>query len=344
MKRRLWVILTALVLIGVFAFVVTGCGGGGAQDTADKDKETKVIEMKFSHVVAEKTPKGQAALKFAELIEQKSGGTMKVSVFPSSSLFGDNEELEALLSNNVQFIAPSVTKLIKYNQSFQLVDMPFLFASDQAAYNWYKSEMGEKLLHSLEPKGMLGLAWWPNGSKHFINGVRPLKTPADFKNLKFRVQSGGLLVDQFEALGAGAQPMPFSECYQALQNKTVDGTENTFNNIDTQKYAEVQKYLTVSAHGRLDYVVLTNTTFWNSLTDDQKKIITDAMAEATDYAIKLADELNAKSFETLKNSGLEVYNLTDADRKAFEEALKPVYDKYVPIIGQEYIDSAKAAK
>lgn len=341
MKRRLWVVITAVLMIGLFSFVVTGCGGGDSDQTG---KDGKVIEMKFAHVVAEKTPKGQAALEFARLVEEKSGGTMKVAVFPSSSLFGDNEELEAVLSNNVQFIAPSVTKLIKYNPSFQLVDMPFLFASDQAAYNWYKSDMGEKLLHSLEPKGMLGLAWWPNGSKHFINANRPLKTPADFNNLKFRVQSGGLLVDQFEALKAGAQPMPFSECYQALQNKTVDGTENTFNNIDTQKYAEVQKYLTVSAHGRLDYVTLTNTTFWNSLTDEQKTIISESMAEATDYAIKLADELGAKSFETLKNSGLEVYELTDADREAFRKVLQPVYDKYTDTIGREYVETAQAAK
>ncbi|MEW6727224.1 TRAP transporter substrate-binding protein [Desulforudis sp. 1088] len=347
MKRRTWTIIMALMLLAVFAFVVTGCGGGdkdqpGTADKADKDKK---VVIKFSHVVADKTPKGQAALKFKELVEAKSNGTMEVQVFPSSSLYGDKEELEALLTNNVQIIAPSVTKLVKYNPSFQIIDMPFLFASDQAAYNWFKSEYGQKLLHSLEDKGMLGLAWWPNGAKHFINGKHPLKTPADFANLKFRVQSGGLLVDQFEALGASAQPIPFSECYQALQNGTVDGTENTFNNIDTQKYAEVQKYLTVSAHGRLDYVVLTNTTFWNGLTDEQKKIIEEAMAEATEFATQLADKLNAESYENLKNSGkLDVYELTAEDKAKFEAALKPVYDKYVPIIGKEYIDSAKAAK
>ncbi|SFG46329.1 C4-dicarboxylate-binding protein DctP [Desulfotomaculum arcticum] len=336
--KKLTLFLTAVIAL---ALITSGCGGskeGASEQGEQKDK----IVVKFTHVVAESTPKGQAALKFKEVLEEKSGGQFEVQVYPSSQLYGDKEEQEQLLANNVQFIAPSVTKLITFNPSFQLVDMPFLFKDNNAAYKFFDGEQGQKLLKSLEPNGILGLAWWANGMKQFTDSKHPLKSPEDFKGLKFRTQSGGVLDEQFKALGAGSQTLAFAEVYQALQNGTVDGQENTFNNIDTQKYVEVQKYLTISNHGRLDYVVLTNTTFWSSLTPEQQQMVTEAMNEATAYERQLADELDATSFENIKNSGkVEIYELTDEDRAKFIEALKPLYDKYAESIGQEYIDAAR---
>jgi len=340
MKKGVKLIL-CLLLLGALALALTGCGGKDTKATGSD----KALEIKFSHVVAEATPKGKAALKFKELVEKNSNGKIKVSVFPSSSLYGDKEELEQLKADNVQFIAPSVTKLVGFQPPFQLVDMPFLFKSDQAAYNFYDSAMGQKLLKSLEPQGMLGLAWWPNGAKHFTNSKRPLKSPDDFKGLKFRTQSGGVLDAQFKALGSGSQTMAFAEVYTALNNKTVDGQENTFNNIDTQNYQDVQKYMTVSTHGRLDYVVLTNTKFWNGLSAENKKIIEDAMKESTKYERQLADEENAKSFEKLKNSGkMEIYTLTDEEKEKFVKALEPVYNDYSEKVGKDYIEAARNSK
>ncbi|MCL4441654.1 MAG: TRAP transporter substrate-binding protein [Firmicutes bacterium] len=334
-KRALFFLLGAVL-------VLTAAGCGGSKDDAKKTTAKKV-SVKFSHVVAESTPKGQGALKFKELLEKS--GQFEVQVFPSSQLYGDKEELEALRANNVQLIAPSVTKLVGFVPAFQLVDMPFLFKNDQAAYSFYNGPKGQELMNTLKPHGMLGLGWWPNGSKHFTNSKRPLKTPDDFKGLKFRTQSGGVLDEQFKALGAGSQTMAFGEVYQALNSKAVDGQENTFNNIDTQKYIEVQKYMTISSHGRLDYVVITNTKFWDSLTPEQQKIFTDAMKEATKYATKLADDLNAQSFEKLKGSGkMEIYTLTDADREKFVKAMQPVYDKYADKIGKDYIEAARNSK
>lgn len=336
MNKRILRMAGFMLLAAFLMLAAAGCGG---KEDAQKADGKKVI--KFAHVVADTTPKGQAAIKFKDLLEERSNGQFEVQVFPSSSLYGDKEELEALVADNVQFIAPSVTKLVGLVPAFQLVDMPFLFKSDQAAYNFYDGPKGQELMKSLEPKGMLGMAWWPNGAKHFTNSKKPLKTPDDFKGLKFRTQSGGVLDEQFKALGSGSQTIAFGEVYQALNNKTVDGQENTFNNIDTQKYAEVQKYLTVSGHGRLDYVVLTNTKFWNSLTAEQQKLISECLKEATVFERELADNLNVKSMETLKNSGkLEFYTLTEEDRQAFIKALKPVYDKYTDVIGKDYIEAA----
>lgn len=342
MTKKHWKMILFTLLSGLLVFALTGCGGG--KDSKSGSGEKKLV-IKFSHVVAEATPKGKAALKFKELVEQKSNKQIEVQVYPSSSLYGDKEELEQLKANNVQFIAPSVTKLVGFQPAFQLVDMPFLFKDDQAAYNFYDGPSGQKLMKSLEPQGMLGLAWWPNGAKHFTNSKRPLKSPDDFKGIKFRTQSGGVLDAQFKALGSGSQTLAFAEVYTALNNKTVDGQENTFNNIDTQNYQDVQKYMTVSHHGRLDYVVLTNTVFWNGLSPENKKILEDAMKEATAYERKLADEENAKSFEKLKNSGkMEIYTLTSEDREKFIKALEPVYQAYTDKIGKEYIEAAKNSK
>lgn len=332
-------VVALVAMLTLLLVAVTGCGGS-KETTGDAAKK---ISVKFSHVVAETTPKGQAAIKFKQELEKS--GQFEVQVYPSSQLYGDKEELEALKANNVQLIAPSVTKLVGFVPAFQLVDMPFLFSSDKAAYNFYDGPMGEKLLKTLEPQGMLGLGWWPNGSKHFTNSKKPLKTPEDFKGLKFRTQSGGVLDEQFKALGAGSQTLAFGEVYQALNNKAVDGQENTFNNIDTQKYQEVQKFMTVSSHGRLDYVVLVNAKFYNELTADQKKLFDDAMEVANKYERQLADELNASSFEKLKSGGkMEFYTLTDADRAAFVKALEPVYAKYETIIGKDYLDAARNSK
>lgn len=340
MRKRFLSLVLCLLLASAVALVAVGCGGG-SEKAGDGEKQEK-ITVKFTHVVAESTPKGQAALKFKEILEEKSGGLFEVQVYPSSSLYGDKEEQEQLLANNVQFIAPSVTKLVTFNPSFQLVDLPFLFKDKAQFYRFCDGEAGQELLQSLEPHGILGMAWWANGFKHFSNSKRVLASPDDFKGLKFRTQSGGVLDEQFKALGAGSQTLAFAEVYQALANGTVDGQENTFNNIDTQKYVEVQKYLTISNHGRLDYVVLTNTTFWSALTAEQQQMVQEAMAEATEFERQLADELDEASFENIKNSGkVEIKELTDEERAKFVEALEPLYAKYGADIGEKYIEAAR---
>lgn len=328
------------------AFAAIGCGTSskeGAGSGAGKDTGEKIV-LKFSHVVTDESPKGKAAKKFAELVKEKTNGRVEVQVFPSSSLYGDKEEMEALQANNVQMIAPSMTKLVGFVPSFQIVDMPFLFASDKAATDFWAGEAGQKMFKTLEPQGILGLAMWPNGFKQFTDNARPLVTPADFNGLKFRTQAGKVLEAQFKALGAGAATIPFGETYTALQQKTVDGQENTFNNIDTQKYAEVQKYLTVSNHGRIDYAVLVNAQFWNGLPEDVRGQVSDALKEATNYEVQLSDELNKKSFDTLKAAGMQVTELTPEQRQAFIDAFKPVYDQFASVIGQDYLDAARALK
>lgn len=339
MKSKL---LVLLALAGLLIFTLAGCGGGDRAEDNGSSEQSEKITIKFSHVTTNDSPKGQAALYFKELVEERSGGRIEVEVFPSSQLYGDAEELEALIANNVQIIAPSATKLVGFNPSFQIFDLPFLFKNNEAVYEFFNHpEGGQKLLGSLKNNGMLGLAFWPNGFKQFTDSKRPLTSPEDFQGLKFRTQTGQVLSAQMEALGAGAQAMPFAEVYTALQQGTVDGQENTFNNIDTQSYVEVQDYLTVSNHGRIDYVVLTNAKFWDSLPEDLKTIVSESMNDATQKAVELAEDLDKKSFDNIKNSGkVEIHELTDEERKLFQETMQPVWDKFASNIGHDLIDVA----
>ncbi|XOB98727.1 TRAP transporter substrate-binding protein [Deinococcota bacterium DY0809b] len=303
----------------------------------------KPVTIKFSFVTTLNTPKGKAAQAFKEYVEKASGGAMKVELYPSSQLYKDNAEgLNALIFNNIQLLVPSATKLKGYNPAFQFVDMPYLFRDNDHFKKFTQSDAAQKLLTSLEKAGLVGLGFWPNGFKHFTAN-KPLRRPADFKGLKFRTQTSGVLEAQMKALGATAVPLAFSEVYQALQQGVVDGQENTLSNIYTQRYYEVQKYLSLTGHGRLDYVVITNKIFLNSLDPEQKKIFMDGIAHANDVAFEEAVKLNADALNKLSEL-MEVVKLSPEDRAAMEAAMKPVYDEYGPKVGWDLINAIKALK
>ena len=207
------------------------------------------IVVKFSHVVAEATPKGQGALKFKEVAEKLLPGKVEVQVFPSSQLFGDAKEMEALLLGDVQFIAPSLSKFARYTKKLQVFDLPFLFDDIDAVDRFQKSPQGVALLDSMKSKGIKGLGYWHNGMKQLSSNKDKLQRPEDVKGLKYRIQSSDVLEAQFRAVGANPQKMAFSEVYQALQTGVVDGQENTWSNIYSQKFHEVQKTIAVTNHG-----------------------------------------------------------------------------------------------
>ncbi|MDB5906704.1 MAG: C4-dicarboxylate transporter, partial [Massilia sp.] len=213
------------------------------------------IVIKFSHVVATDTPKGQAAERFKELAEKNTKGRVKVEVYPNSQLYKDKEELEALQLGAVQMLAPSLAKFGPLGaKEFEVFDLPYIFPTKNSLYAVTEGPIGKSLLAKLEPKGITGLAFWDNGFK-VMSANKPLHTPADFRGLKMRIQSSKVLDAQMRALGANPQVLAFSEVYQALQTGVVDGTENPPSNMYTQKMHEVQKHVTMSNHGYLGYAV-----------------------------------------------------------------------------------------
>ena len=297
------------------------------------------IIIKFSHVVANETPKGKGALKFKELAEKYTAGKVKVEVYPNSQLFKDKEEIEALQLGSVQMLAPSTAKFAPLGaKEFEALDLPWLFKDDASYDKAMKGPVGKWLFKKLEAKGITGLAFWTNGF-HMTSANRPLLMPADFQGLKVRI-SGSKIADRyFRDLGAIPQIMAFSEVYQALQTGVVDSCENTPSNYLTQKFYEVQSDITVSNHAHLQYAVIVNTKFWNGLPADIRKELDKAMDEATDYTNDIAAKENADALDKIKKSGkTTLHYLTDAQRKAWQTAMRPTYKWAKGRVGGEVLD------
>lgn len=301
------------------------------------------IVIKFSHVVAEHTPKGQGALLFKQLAEERLAGKVKVEVYPNSSLFGDGKEMEALLLGDVQIIAPSLAKFEHYSKPIQIFDLPFLFDDMAAVDRFQASPAGQGLLSSMEDKGITGLGYWHNGLKQ-LSANKPLHEPKDARGLKFRVQASQVLEGQFKAVRANPRKMSFAEVYQGLQTGVVNGAENPYSNIYSQKMHEVQKYITESNHGLLDYMVITNTKFWTGLPDDVRTELRKIMDEVSVEVNKQAEALNQGDKQRiLEAKTTEIITLSDEERAKWREAMKPVWKKFEGEIGAELIKAAEAA-
>ena len=255
------------------------------------------IVIKFSHVVASDTPKGKAADKFKELAEKYTDGKVKVEVYPNSTLYKDKEELEALQLGAVQMLAPSNSKFGPIGiREFEVFDLPYILPDLKTLRKVTDGPLGTRLLKLLDNKGMTGLAYWDNGFKQ-MSANKKLLAPSDYKGLKFRIQSSKVLEAQFRSLGAIPQVMAFSEVYQALQTGVVDGQENTWSNIYTQKMHEVQKYATVTNHGYIGYVVVVNKKFWDGLPPDVRAACEKAMKEATEFGNSQSAKENDDALE-----------------------------------------------
>jgi C4-dicarboxylate-binding protein DctP len=301
------------------------------------------VIIKFSHVVAEQTPKGQGALLFKKLVEERLPGKVKVEVYPNSSLFGDGKEMEALLLGDVQMIAPSLAKFEQYTKTVQLFDLPFLFDDISAVDRFQLSPEGQKLLKSMESKNITGLAYWHNGMKQ-LSANKPLREPKDARGLKFRVQASAVLEEQFKAVNANPRKMSFAEVYQGLQTGVVNGAENPYSNIYSQKMHEVQKYITESNHGLLDYMLITNTKFWNGLPPDVRSELDKILVEVTAHVNKEAAQLNQNDKQRILDAKTtEIITLTPEERNAWRDKMKPVWKKFEGDIGADLIQAAEAS-
>ncbi len=301
------------------------------------------IVIKYSHVVAENTPKGQSANKFKELAEQRLPGKVVVEVFPNSQLFDDDKVMEAMLLGDVQLAAPSLSKFEAYTRKLQIFDLPFLFNDIAAVDRFQQGPAGQALMQSMEKKGVVGLGYIHNGMKQ-LSAHNPLRVPQDAAGKKFRIQASDVLQAQFEALKAVPVKKPFSEVFTLLQTRAIDGQENTWSNMYSQKFFEVQEYITESNHGVLDYMVVTSDEFWNGLPDDIRKEIKAALDESIVYGNKIANDLNEQDKQKIIASGRsEVVYLTPEERAKWVEVMKPVWAKFEKDIGKDIIEAAVAS-
>lgn len=306
--------------------------------TGPASAQSPVI-IKFSHVVATDTPKGKASEKFKELAEKYTGGKVKIEVYPNSTLYKDKEELEALQLGSVQMLAPSNSKFGPLGiREFEVFDLPYILPDLKTLRKVTEGPLGLRLLKLLDSKGITGLAYWDNGFKQ-MSANKKLVVPADYQGVKFRIQSSRVLQAQFKALSSLPQVMAFSEVYQALQTGVVDGQENTWSNIYTQKMHEVQKYITETNHGYIGYVVIVNKKFWDDLPADIRDQLTKAMKEATDFNNTQSQKENDDALAEIRKSGKsEIIKLTPEQDEAMRKAMEPVYKDAAGRVGQPLID------
>ena len=302
------------------------------------------VVIKFSHVVAQNTPKGQAADYFKKIAEERTKGAVKIEVYPNSQLYKDKEEMEALQLGAVQMLAPSLAKFGPLGvKEFELFDLPFIFDNYQELHKVTQGPVGAKLLKKLEPKGILGLAYWDNGFK-VMSANKPLKSTDDFKGQKMRIQSSKVLESQMRAVGAIPQTMAFSEVYQALQTGVVNGTENPPSNLYTQKMHEVQKYVTLSDHGYLGYAVIVNKKFWEGLPANIRTTLEQCMKDATKFANDVAKKDNDEALAAVKKSGRSQFvTLTPQERAAWKKAMDKAHKEHTGRIGADIIKEVYAA-
>ncbi|KAF0219691.1 MAG: C4-dicarboxylate-binding protein [Rhodospirillaceae bacterium] len=321
--------------------LVAGVVASGSALAADP------IVIKFSHVVAPDTPKGKAAEMFKKLAEERTKGAVKVEVYPNSQLYKDKEEMEALQLGAVQMLAPSLAKFGPLGvKEFEVFDLPYIFPSKEVLRAVTDGPVGQGLLKKLETKGIRGLAYWDNGFK-VLSANKPIKTPADLKGVKLRIQSSKVLDAQMRALGALPQSMAFSEVYQALQTGVVDGTENPPSNMYTQKMHEVQKHATVTNHGYLGYAVIVNKKFWDGLPADTRAVLEGAMNEASRFANAIAQTENDDALAAMKASGkTEFHQPSKEELEGWRKALLPVHAEMESRVGKDIIQAvyAEAAK
>ncbi|MGH1413365.1 MAG: DctP family TRAP transporter solute-binding subunit [Pelagimonas sp.] len=312
-------------------------GATGAMAACDEGE----IVIKFSHVTnTDKHPKGIAASLLEQRVNDEMNGKACLEVFPNSTLYNDNQVLEAMLNGDVQLAAPSLSKFEQFTKTFRLFDLPFMFKNMDAVNAFQNSETGQAMKESMTRRGLLGLGFWHNGMKQ-MSANKPLESPTDAEGLKFRVQNSEVLKAQMAALGGSPQPMAFSEVYGALQTGVVDGQENTWSNIYGKKFFEVQDGVTETNHGIIDYLLVTSTDFWDSLPDDVRDQLATIIDEVTETRNGEAYTVNQAAKQAVIDAGGVVRELDAAQREAWVATMMPVWDQFKDDVGQENIDAAQ---
>ncbi len=321
------------------ALSVTAASGAFAASDACDDGE---MVIKFSHVTnTDRHPKGIAASLLQERVNEEMDGKACMEVFPNSTLYNDDQVLEAMLQGDVQLAAPSLSKFEQFTKKFRIFDLPFMFKNIEAVNEFQASETGQAMKESMVRRGLLGLAFWHNGMKQ-MSANKPLLEPSDAEGLKFRVQNSDVLKAQMAALGGSPQPMAFSEVYGALQTGVVDGQENTWSNIYGQKFFEVQDGITETNHGILDYMLVTSTEWWDSLEPEVRDQLATIIQEVTETRNAESYKVNQEAKQAIIDAGGTVRTLDEEQRAKWVEAMKPVWEQFTDDVGQENIDAAQA--
>jgi|TARA_B100001939_G_scaffold143465_2_gene124208 C4-dicarboxylate-binding protein DctP len=319
----------------VFGVALTSGSAFAACDSGE-------VVIKFAHVTnTDKHPKGIAASLLAERVNTEMNGKACMEVFPNSTLYNDDQVLEAMLQGDVQLAAPSLSKFETFTKVFRIFDLPFMFKNISAVDQFQNSETGQAMKSSMVKRGLQGLAFWHNGMKQ-MSANKALTLPTDAAGLKFRVQPSDVIKAQMEAIGVSPQAMAFSEVYGALQQGVVDGQENTWSNIYGQKFFEVQDGTTETNHGIIDYMVVASVDWLDSLDAGTRDQFLTILTEVTESRNAAVGEVDAQARQAILDAGGVIRELSAEQRQAWVDAMMPVWSKFVGDVGQGNIDAAQA--
>lgn len=332
MLRRFHRALLGLALPA--ALLLAGAGQAAAEIGSHR--------IKFAAQNQKGHPQVMGMEKFAELVEQKSGGKISVKLFPGGTLGGDIQTISALQGGTIEMSVMNAGLLSGNVKEFAVVDLPFLFAKPEEADAIMDGPIGQRLAGMLPEKGLVGLAYWELGFRNLTNNRRPVTKAEDIAGLKIRTLQSPIFIDTFNALGANAVPLPFPELYTALETGTVDGQENPFTLIQTSKFYEVQKYATETRHVYNPQIVLVSRKFWDGLDADEQKLLQDAAIEARDYQRRVSREAAAKAVTALKEAGMRIDTLPEAELAKIRETLAPVIAKHSEAIGPALVQEVQA--
>jgi TRAP-type transport system periplasmic protein len=308
------------------ALLVAGTTGAMAADIKDRT-------IKYAVIYDIKHPHGLGAQKFADLVAQRSGNKIKVKVYPNATLGGEVAIISAMQGGTVEMAAMATSQLVGVIKDFAALDLPFLFNNEMEVDRVVDGPVGKMFLDKMPEKRLIGLSWFEHGFRNLTNSRRPVTKLEEIQGLKIRVEQNAVAVDTWNALGTNAVPMPFPELYTALEQKVVDGQENPYSTVDSSKFYEVQKYLSVTKHKYTPLVVTVSKKFWDQLSADEKKLIQDAATEAAVYQRKANRDLNEQYLQSLKKTGMQVNEIPAAELARMRAKVQPVVDKYSKQIG-----------
>ena len=336
--------LTGLFLL-MLVLILAACGrpdSGSSSSDDGGDGETYTIRL--AHLVPEEQSSHVAAVDFKEKLESESDGRLTVELYPNGQLYGsDREAIEAVQLGNIEMTIPAVAAMASFNEKFQVFDLPFLFNNNEAAYKALDGDLGQELMADLESNGLKGLVFGENGFRHVSNNEGPIEKPEDMEGLKMRTLESPLHTDTFNAFGANASPFAFGELYTALQQGTYDAMDCPISLYYTNKFYEVQDYLTLTGHVYAATSLLMNDDFYNDLPEDLQELLMEASEEFRTQQRELAQQQDTEFMDQLEAEGMQINDLTDEQRDAFREAAAPVYEKYEGQIGADLIDRALEA-
>jgi tripartite ATP-independent transporter DctP family solute receptor len=335
--KRVFALFSLLLIFCLL--LVTGC----SSQKTDSEKKAGPKVMKLGIVTNKDRSLTQGLVKFGEIVEKESGGSIKAEVFSDGVLGGDRQVIEALQMGTVHGTAVSTGVVAAFAPRMDAFDLPFLFKDKATAYKVFDGPIGQEVLKDLPKAGLIGFSYWENGFRHLTNNKREVKTAEDIKGLKIRTLESKVHVETWKTLGANPTPIAYTQLYSAMEQGVVDGQENPLGNVVGMKFNEVQKYLTTTGHIYNANVFLISKKFFDSLTDKEKEIVTKAAEEAKEYQRKLNDKEDNDSIAILKEKGMKISELNAGEKEKMQQVLQPVYQQVSTAIGGDFVDRLLAA-